>query len=541
MKPTWLDKTISWFSPEAGARRLSARVLAGQVEQAVRSYEGASKGRRTKGWKAGSGSANTEIRATLNTLRDRSRYLARNEPYAVGSLDAMVNNTVGAGIIAHAVAKTVGRSKIFDDLWLSWAESLSCDADGRNNFYGLQSLAFRCMKESGEVLIRRRRRKSSLGLAVPLQLQVLEADHIDTYKDNSGLENGGFIVQGVEFDRYGNRVAYWLFNRHPGDYGSISNVGLQSVRVPADEVIHMFETLRPGQVRGIPAFAPIIIKLKDIADYSDATLLRQKLASCFTAFVKKTAPLDSLTASTEAPPALGEQMQPGAVEILGEGEDIVFSTPPTSGDFSQFTREQLRAVARGVGVSYEILTGDYSQVNFSSGRMGLNEFLLNVDRWRWQILIPHFCIPAFQWFTEAAFLAGYGSDPVSSRWAPPKRIMIDPVKETDALQRQVRAGFISLPEAIRQSGYDPLEVMKEIEASNKDLDKYGIVLDSDPRKTNEFGAPYDLNALQDGNSSDQQTKSARQEEPQQEQPIRYYRDGNGNLYKLRNNEVKRVD
>lgn len=534
MKINWLDQAILWAAPRAGTRRIAARAMSENVIETVRGFEAASRGRRMKNWKPGSLGANTEARPNLGILRDRSRDLIRNEAYARGALDSVVTNVIGAGIIAHAVAKTIGRADKFDMLWMEWAESTDCDVDGRNNMYGLQALAFRTMFESGEVLVVRRKRGSMMNLAVPIQLQILEPDFIDTHKEGE-LPDGGFIVQGVEFDRMGQRRGYWLFDRHPGEAGAPFTRGHTSKFHSADDVKHLFRADRPGQVRGLPWMTPIMVRMKDYADYSDATLLRQKLAACFTAFV--TNPEDISGGPVTVPP-LGEKLEPGLIEILKPGQSVEFANPPSSGDFAQFTREQLRGIARGIGLSYEVLTGDYSQVNFSSGRMGWIEFNRNIDQWRWHIMIPHFCVPVWRWFTEAAALVGYGADKVGARWTPPRREMIDPVAETDAAMKQVRAGFKSASAIIREMGEEPAEVRDEIAADNDAYDKLGLILDSDPRKTNEFGAPYNPNELKEDEPA-QKPEASPAKEPEDEE--RYLQDAEGGLYKVSKHVVEKIN
>ena len=120
--------------------------------------------------------------------------------------------------------------------------------------------------------MRLRERRVEDGLPVPLQLQVLEADHLDSGKTEE-LRDGGFVLQGIEFDALGRRRAYWLYPTHPGD----GRGALVSHRVPADRVLHLFERLRPGQVRGVPWFAPVMLKLRDLDGYDEAELVRKKI------------------------------------------------------------------------------------------------------------------------------------------------------------------------------------------------------------------------------------------------------------------------
>ena len=125
--------------------------------------------------------------------------------------------------------------------------------------------------ESGEVLIRRRHRRPSDGLALPLQIQVLEADFLDTGKHLS-LPNGGKIVRGVEIDAIGRRVAYWLFRNHPGSSNLTSSTVRfgQSSRVPASEILHVYSIYRAGQARGASWFSPVLIRFNDFDDLADA-------------------------------------------------------------------------------------------------------------------------------------------------------------------------------------------------------------------------------------------------------------------------------
>lgn len=482
--PTWLDRAIAYLSPAAGLRRAKFRaasaIMAGHGERGRRrwgAYDGASKGRRTQGWKTAPSGANAELRGALSVLRDRSRDLVRNNAYATRGIGAIATNTVGTGIVAK-----VKGSKRLVDLWKAWAESTQCDAQGQHDLYGLQAIAMRAIAEGGEVLVRRRWRRPEDGLAVPLQLQVLEGDHLDSSKDG-GLPNGGVIVQGVEFDAIGRRAAYWLFDDHPGD-GTRWQAG-PSRRIPAADVLHVYRVDRPGQVRGVPWLAPAIIRLRDFADYEDAQLLRQKIAACFTAFVHDIEAPDGTAQGKSGEPL--EEIEPGIIEYLPPGKDVTFATPPSVSGYGEYARQQLGAIAATLGITYEELTGDLSNVNFSSGRMGWIGMARNIDAWRWTMLVPRLCDPVFGWFRTAAELSGVAAANVAARWTPPRREMIDPTKEVPAVRDAIRAGLVSLPEALRREGEDPDEVVEEIAVFQKRLDELGIVLDSDPRKTTRGG------------------------------------------------------
>jgi lambda family phage portal protein len=336
----------------------------------ARHFEAATNHPRADGWSRKLSDANSAASgATLAVLRAQARDDVRNNPWARRGLRRIKTNTVGWGIRPQANGRGAGRVM---ELWKKWAETTDCDAAGRLTFYGLQGLIMRTVVESGEVLIRRRMRLPKDGLAVPMQLQVLEPDYLDTAKDGIKGSEGGEIIQGVEFNAIGQRVAYWLFDRHPGGRGFLVP---KSKRVPADGVLHVFEQERAGQVRGPSWFASIDVRLHEFDQYEDATLMKQKIAACLAAFVTDPqgdgGPLaEGGTSATTGQPT--DSIEPGMIVNLPPGKDVKIANPPSASDHQSFSATSLRAIAAGLGTTYEDLTGDYSQVNYSSARMGRN-------------------------------------------------------------------------------------------------------------------------------------------------------------------------
>ena len=478
MAANTLDRVISWLSPRAGVNRLRARAAFDLVQ---RHYEGASIAPRTGGWQTFSTSANGASQDSLQRLRDRSRDLTRNNPYASKALSVITTNTVGTGIVPQAKAGARGnRARAVMDLWAAHCETTAIDVDERMDFYGLEALVLRTVAEAGECLVRRIWRRLGDGYAVPLQLQVLEPEYLDTSADTWGARpDGTRIVQGIKYDARGRVLGYMIHNQHPGDVPI--RAGLSSTLVDAADILHVFRSDRPGQGRGVPWAAPVIIRLRDFDEYEDAQRVRQKLAACYTAFVRNSG--EGLPNEAVAKPEkLPETMGVGTFEYLQPGEEIEFANPPTVSGYGEYTTTILRSIASGYGITYEALTNDLSGVNFSSGRMGWLEFHRNLEAWRWHMLIPQFCDGVWRWFMEAAAVMGARTDGVVVQWTPPRREMIDPGKETKATVDAIRSGLISYAEAIRQAGYDPEVVMTEISESNTRIDALKLELDSDPRK-----------------------------------------------------------
>ena len=476
----WLDHTIGALAPAVALRRLRQRQA---LQLMQRAYEGAKAGRRTDGWVTAGTGANTEIAPASARLRDRSRDLVRNNPYAAKAVNALVSNLVGTGIVPRARSNRTAAAKAADQLWLQFAAS--CDAEGLTDFGGLQALIVRSLVESGEVLVRFRERRVEDRLAVPLQLQLLEPDHLDSSKTEE-LSNGGYILQGIEFDALGRRRAYWLFPSHPGENRGRA---LVSRPVPARQVLHLFERLRPGQVRGVSWFAPVILKLRDLDDYDDAELMRKKIEACFAAFV--TGAQDEETLGRPSSINSGdrvESFEPGMIEYLEPGKDVKFASPSANGGYAEYMRLQLHAVAAGVGLTYELLTGDLSQVNYSSIRAGLIEFRRRMEALQWQLIVPGLCQPVWSRFVELAQAAGQLPEgEITSEWTAPRFEAVDPLKDIQADVLAVRAGVMTLKEAIARQGYDPAQVLAEIASTNAELDAAGITLDTDPRRSTKTG------------------------------------------------------
>jgi lambda family phage portal protein len=476
----WLDRTISWFSPGWALSREKSRAMA-------RHYEAASFGRRTDGRNRSNSDANSAASgAALSVLRAQARDLVRNNPWGRQGLKAIHENTVGWGI--RPLAEGPGAERM-TALWKRWAESTECDSGGRQTFYGLQTMVMRTVAESGEVLIRRRFRRPEDGLAIPMQLQVLEPDLLDTSKDGVKGAAGGDIIQGVEFDMLGRRVAYWLFDRHPGGRWLTSPV---SRRIPADGILHVFDQERPGQVRGPSWFASVDIRLRDFDEFEDATLMKQKIAACMAAFVTD---LDGSGGGLGQPGVdagsgqATDTFEPGMIIPLPTGKQVTVANPPSSTDHKSFTSTSLHGVAAGLGVTYEDLTGDYSQVNYSSARMARLAHQRKLHHWRWNMLIPQFCSPVWAWAVDVLALAGEQLDLAPVQWIAPPMPILEPDKEGTAYQRLIRNGAMTWPQMISELGEDPKAQLAAIAAFNKELDRTGVILDCDPRQMSQGGQP----------------------------------------------------
>ena len=444
-------------------------------------YDGAGHGKRLGNWYPSTSSVNSLLVSNLNTLRTRSHDIIRKNPYAANAVDSIVSNCIGTGIKPQSKARDANFRKNIQSLWLQWTDE--ADDSGMCDFYGLQALVLRSVIECGECFVRIKIDKKNS--TVPLKLQVLEAEHLDTSKDYQ-LSNGNVIKSGIEFDKSGKRVAYYLYKEHPGD--SFIGKTIDSVRIPAKEILHIYKPLRPGQIRGEPWLSNVLLKIHELDQYEDAELVRKKTAAMFAGFVTRLDPESSMFGekNTNDQGVAFAGLEPGTMQFLDPGEDIKFSSPADVGNtYEAFIKQQLRAISVGLGVTYEQLTGDLSGVNYSSIRAGLLEFRRKCTALQHNLMVFQFCRPIWNKFVELAILSDsikIPNDPDFAlvKWIPQGFAWVDPIKEQNAQMNAVRCGFKSRAEVVSELGYDVEEIDAEIAADNERAKNLGLNFDTTP-------------------------------------------------------------
>lgn len=493
-------------------------------------FDAASTGRRMKNYRPSSAAINALINGSLVRMRDRSRDQVRNIPWMRRADRSFVANVVGNGI--RPIPK--GGDKDFQaavkEAWNEWV--MEADADGRLDFYGLQALIVRSVYQSGEVLVRKIFRPTDdFNLLIPFQLKVLEADHLDhTY--NMHLSDGGKVVQGIEFDTLDRVVAYHLWKEHPNEMIGIRDPA-RRIRVPANEILHIFEVERPGQTRGFPKIASSILRMLDLMEYEDAELVRKKFAAYLTFFITSPADDERSVLDEEIAEALASgaggtdesrpfetDLEPGTGLYLDPGQEVKTAEPADVGStYDPFVKMNLRAAAAGSDVMYEAMTGDLSGVNFSSIRWGLNEAQRIWEQFQNQLLIAQFCTPVWRVFMFEAFKVGlfeaedfvFNPRPfLKVKWLAPGWPYVNPQQEATADKVAVRSGFVSRTGVAGRRGYDVSEVDQENLSDINRADSLGLVYDTDPRAVSDKGQAQSTDPAQ--NPDEQEETDAKNDE-----------------------------
>ena len=473
---------------ELAAREASKQPTALRV---MNKYDAAGNGRRMRAWNPPTSGPNRAVTG-IQKIRDRSRDARRNDWTGESGVQKWTTNLIGIGIIPRFKrVKSKTRKQYLTDLWNDFVAQ--SDADGVLNLYGQQTLAVTSWLESGEVFARRRDRRVGDDLAVPLQVQLIEAEFVPMLDADTwpGMPAGNRIRSGIELTRSGQRVAYWMYREHPGD-GSMGVTNAISIdrllRIPADQVRHIYKPSRPGALRGISEMAPVLARLRNISDYDDAVLERQKLANLFMAFIKYSLPNmtgeenDPLTGlpingTSDAPLAA---LMPGIVQELEPGQEMQFANPPEAGTtYSDYMRTQHMGTAAALGLPYEIFSGDIKEISDRTLRVLINEFRRLAEQRQWQIIIPMFCQPVIEWFARAAILAGKITVEEAEmvrrcEHAPHGWQHIHPVQDPQGKKLEVEAGFRSRSSVVGERGEDPDMVDDERQMDDQREQTLGI-------------------------------------------------------------------
>lgn len=456
-------------------------------------YEAAGHGRRAMTWRASSVGPNAALSYNQGNLVNRSRDAVRKDAMADSAISAIETNVVGTGIKPQWMTSDSGLNRELGELFLEWTDE--ADADGRLDWYGQQALGVRATVEAGEVFARLRVRRPTDMDSVPLQVQLLESEFCPVDEFRMPARAGGEVRSGVEFDAIGRRRGYWMYRRHPNDWTAPGGLtDLIPVFVPADQIAHVAQLRRPGQIRGEPWLTRALIKLRDVDKYDDAELMRKQVAALIAGFITRNSDDDPGFAGESDPDASGTATvtwEPGTMQVLDPGEDVRFSEPTeVGGTYEVFMRQQHRKVAVAAGVLYEQLTGDYSQVNDRTFRASVNEFRRRAAMWQHHLVAFQYCRPVMRRWIDVGLLAGSIQPPRGMElrelrrveWIPQGWSYIHPVQEVDAELKAIRGGLKSRSQSVSERGENAEDIDRQNAADNARADDLGIAYDSDGRR-----------------------------------------------------------
>lgn len=483
-----LRRTLAaWFASPA---RPASPARAG-----TRMYAMGRPGRTTSGWGSQTTSEDTELSTSLRTARNRSRELCRDAAYAKRAKVIIQNNIVGTGIGLQATVETTRgafNERVNDEIesvWKRWGKPQHCHTGRSLHFSDMQRMLVGEWFEAGEIFIRLHR-TAMPGSPVPLALEVIEPERIADQFQPSPVEGQASARLGIEVDRFGAPVAYWIRSLHPGELHLTTAQTDRVERVPADDIIHLRTIDRWPQTRSIPWMHAAGRKLNDMDGLTEAEITAARASACYMGFVEPSPSGDSSfdgPAEEETPPE--EELEPAVIRRLNAGEKFTgFSPTRPNTQIDPFMRMMLREVAAGTGPSYESLSRDYSQSNYSSSRLGLLD-----DRDLWRVLQGIFMRSVMErvyrvWLQQAILARAITSISVESyalhmavyeeavRFKPRGWSWVDPTKEVEAYTQAIAQNMTTLTAVIAQTadGRDLEDILKERKRELELMESMGL-------------------------------------------------------------------
>ena len=482
-----IDSAISAISPSwALKRQMLRRAMLSSA------YKGADHSRLRNNWTVFGSDESTPADSELSLLRDRSRDANRNDPIACGATETLKTNIVGQGLkpqsrlrpemlgISPERARDI--QKQIENVWQTWQPY--ADSANRMDFAEMQLLAMTKIIEDGEVLA------LPVWATEPWRPLSRSIEMIEAHRLGTPMNKAADVQAGIRLGKRGQPMTYFIRRSTDGKQNILDLIytpisAFDSAGRP--KVLHVYPTKRPGQLRGIPWFAPVLSLFKDLADYLEAEIVAARVAACLAVFVTKQDPMMSaISMGADSETGAGSRIQsiePGLVSYLNTGEGINVVDPKRPGDsFPSYVETMLRLIGVSLGLPYELILKDFSKTNYSSARASLLEARRMFTNWRgW--FSRRFCQPIYDMVIEEAFLRDMIDAPnfyemkaeyCRAAWIGGGWGWVDPVKEVQSSQMAIDAGLTTLAEEAAGQGRDWEEVLEQRAREQLKIRELGI-------------------------------------------------------------------
>ena len=443
----------------------------------ARGYADAQPGPSTTPWRSTgqSLSADAHTLEDLHRQREQSRELGRDDPLGSGVIDSFVRHVIGTGIQDRAATDDPAANARIDGAWSAARDAVApAECCG---WLGVQRLLVYGMVRDGDIFVHRAQRPGG-----GLFLEVIEGDRVGTPTDltERDLQDPeGQVRAGVERDRHGVVVAYWVTRRHPGDQlinqqvrpfrpHHVPFVRAEFDRIPASEIRHLKVVDRPGQSRGVTELHAVAQDLRDMDCLIEAVLKRVHVGAAFGAAIESPEPLDNLFDHEPTADGYGTRIKqdlvPGMILRLYPGERISLISPNfPMPDIEVLVRLLARRIGAALGISWQVVLHDYSQANFASQRMDRIEADVSYGVKRAQV------VEVLAWIRRSVLedmvlrgdLQATPEQVALATWIPPAVPWVDPQKEAAAAQILLDAGLSTKRDILAGLGKDWREVVRQ--------------------------------------------------------------------------------
>jgi len=462
-----IDRIVQYVSPSAALKREHAR--------RILAYYEAGRSDRLRKNRRETGSGNAAVSRAGSTLRQQARHMEQNYDIALGVLNTLVANVVGANGIGVEPQPRRADGSIHDefarqilDLWKDWGRKP--EVTWCHDWPAAQRLLARTWFRDGEVFAQSVEGNGPWldhGTRVPLSLELMEPDYVPMEFSAAATGNAR-IEQGIEINAWGRPVAFHVLKVAPGETGfGMTSGGGQTKRIDAGRMLHLATRHRIRQLRGVSVFASVLNRFDDLKDYEESERIAAKVAASMAAFIKKGTP-DAYDAPEDT-----EQrqlkMRPGMIfDDLRPGEEIgMIDTNRPNPNLETYRSGQIKAIACGTGPTYSSIAKTYDGT-YSAQRQELvegfvayatlsNEFSSRIVRPVWEKFVA-LAVLSGAIRVPADVIATSLSDAI---YITPQMPWIDPKKEADAWAALEDRAYVSGPEIIRKRGGNPIDVLDQ--------------------------------------------------------------------------------
>lgn len=495
-------------------------------------------------WDAPLRSADLTIVPDKELVDGRAADMVRNDAYLQGGAALRKDNIVGAHFLPNARPATDflrrRAGSAFDEKWeeefqaeteelfdlVAESPDNLLDASGASTLTGMVRLGVGIELTAGEMLAAAEwdRERASRGEFATM-IQMIDLARLSTRPESELDKN---VVAGIRKDARGRPVAYQIRTQHPNDLKwdwTLPEWKEVDVRKPWGrlQIIHIKEQMLADQTRGISELASAL-KVSRIGHRTrDINFQRLAAQAIYAATITSEMPSDQVFAQLggeTGAEAVQKAVTKYAQGFLGaiaaytsnaknlhiDGVKIPHLFPGTKLDLTspgkdafpvqEFEQSLLRYIAAALGVSYEQLSRDYTNTNYSSARAAMTETWKFMQA-RKKIVADRFASMIWRlWLEEAInqnhlttlpkkkaplFYSGgrlnlmfEGVSRVD--WIGASRGQIDELKETQAAIARIEAGLSTAEDELARLGKDWRKTYRQLKREQTLRETLGLVL-----------------------------------------------------------------
>lgn len=396
------------------------------------------------------------------TLLQRARHMAANSAPIAAAVDAWAARAIGSGITPTPQPPDRDAAALIAERWARWADR--CDLESIGDFYAMQARAFREIVIAGNSLV------ETVVDAGELHLRTRSIDQLAVTMTRNLAS--GYVDRGIEFDGVGRKVAFHLYR---------DGLSFQTVRVPADQLLHVYRALVPGMTFGTSWLAPILLPARELDLLTDSLVVGAKVAACHAGYyidmnvAGGPVPYDGTTTNG----LMNASLEPGVMRVLPSGVDVKFNNPQQSNSALDLARMSLKNIASGLSLPHWLVDNDTASISYSSARICLLDFKKKCEMVQFHTVIPMMLDPIYRRWLALEIATGRIDIPASNAWfkvawLPPAFEMVDPEKDMKAEILAIGAGLKSRRQAVAERGYSVEQLDAEIAADQAREAQYDL-------------------------------------------------------------------